>query len=338
MELSFERYYEQFKCIASHCPDSCCYLWEVLVDEEAAQRYRQLPGELGNQLRSVLRLEDGETFMTLTPDRRCPMWRADGLCQLQFQLGHEALCQTCREFPRIRHDYGSFVELGLELSCPEAARLILSPTCHELITKSIPGAEEPDYPFDAMNLLLCTREQALKLVDNSQYNPGQILACLILYSYDIDAALDDPFWGIEELDPAACLTRAASLPLQGKLQPILDFYNQLEILTPQWQQRLQKYTPDFQWHPAARLLIRYFIRRYWLQAISDDALTDRVKFIAASCIVIHALGGDFVRTAQQYSKEIENDADNVNRILDAAFTEPGFTDLNLLGLLLKDTF
>ena len=47
------------------------------------------------------------------------MWRQDGLCRIQAELGHEALCKTCREFPRLRHDYGSFVELGLELH-PEA--------------------------------------------------------------------------------------------------------------------------------------------------------------------------------------------------------------------------
>ena len=29
-------------------------------------------------------------------------------------------------FPRLTHDYGDFAELGLELSCPEAAKLILN--------------------------------------------------------------------------------------------------------------------------------------------------------------------------------------------------------------------
>ena len=337
MRLSCERYYEQFSCLASRCPDSCCYLWEVLVDEEAASYYRRLPGPLGDQLRSVLRQEDGETFMTLTPDRRCPMWRADGLCELQAQLGHGALCQTCRDFPRLRHDYGSFTELGLELSCPEAARMILSPEGHDIVTQTVPGGEAPDYDPEIMSLLLRSREQALALVDDPRYTPGQILACLILYALEVEAAMDDPDDAPDIPDPAVSLHRLSSLTLTEDLNGMVDFYRQLEILTPQWRQRLKTFTPDFQWHPAARLLIRYFIRRYWLQAISDDALTDRVKFIAASCIVIHALGGDFERTAQQYSKEIENDAANVDRLLDATFSEPAFSDLNLLGLLLRQT-
>ena len=94
------------------------------MDEEAASFYRALPGVLGNDLRRVLKDEDGETVMAII-DGRCPMWRTDGLCRIQAELGHEALCKTCREFPRLTHDYGDFIEMGLELSCPEAARIIL---------------------------------------------------------------------------------------------------------------------------------------------------------------------------------------------------------------------
>ena len=75
----------------------------------AAAFYRSLPGALGDRLRSVLKDEDGDTVMTII-DRRCPMWRTDGLCDIQAALGHDALCKTCREFPRLTHDYGNFIE------------------------------------------------------------------------------------------------------------------------------------------------------------------------------------------------------------------------------------
>ena len=95
------------------------------VDDVSAARYRALPGALGDALRDVLKDTEDGTVMTIQ-NGRCPMWRQDGLCRIQAELGHDALCKTCRDFPRLRHDYGSFVELGLELSCPEAARLILT--------------------------------------------------------------------------------------------------------------------------------------------------------------------------------------------------------------------
>ena len=60
MELSFPKYYNEFRCIAAACPDSCCKEWTVDVDPEAAAMYRNLQGDLGDRLRSVLKdTEDG---------------------------------------------------------------------------------------------------------------------------------------------------------------------------------------------------------------------------------------------------------------------------------------
>jgi hypothetical protein len=54
-----------------------------------------------------------------------------------------------------------------------------------------------------------------------------------------------------------------------------------------------------------------------------------------SCLVIRLLGGDLAATAQLYSKEIENSIENVESILDGAYTRPAFTDNKLIGLLLS---
>ena len=69
--------------------------------------------------------------------------------------------------------------------------------------------------------------------------------------------------------------------------------------------------------------------------MSDYDLVSRVKLTVVSCLLISGLGGDFLQTAQLYSKEIENDADNVEAILDGAYTSPALTDAKLLGLLFK---
>lgn len=45
------------------------------------------------------------------------------------------------------------------------------------------------------------------------------------------------------------------------------------------------------------------------------------------------LPGEPVEKIQQYAKEIENDAQNVDDLLDGAFSHRAFTDENLLGLL-----
>ena len=49
---------------------------------------------------------------------------------------------------------------------------------------------------------------------------------------------------------------------------------------------------------------------------------------------MRALGGDFVQTAQLYAKEIENSAENVDAILEGAYSSPALTDDKILGFLL----
>ena len=85
----------------------------------------------------------------------------------------------------------------------------------------------------------------------------------------------------------------------------------------------------------SRPLAAYFIQRYWLQAVSDYDLICRAKLTIAACLLVNFMGGDFLQTAQQFSKEIENDPDNVEAILDGAYASPALTDANLLGLLLN---
>ena len=89
MNVSKPRYYDDFHCLAGSCPDSCCKEWDVDVDEASAANYRSLPGPLGDRLRQVLQDSDGGTVMTIE-EGRCPMWRPDGLCRIQAELGEQA--------------------------------------------------------------------------------------------------------------------------------------------------------------------------------------------------------------------------------------------------------
>ena len=330
MEITKPGYFDRFRCLAGHCPDSCCKEWEVQVDGDAAAFYRQLPGALGNDLRRCLRDEDGETYLTIA-DGRCPMWQRDGLCRIQAELGEAALCKTCREFPRLTHDYGDFVELGLELSCPEAARLILNEPVIP-VTEKIPGNGAAEYDAEAMEVLKATRAWALELLSNTDRAIGETLALLLLYGCQAQGELDGeeavPF------DGEATLETARELSQPGDAAEILPFFQSLEILTDTWKSRLHSPAPA-DWDSRTLALTRYFVNRYWLQAVSDYDLYSRVKFMVIACLLLRELGGDFEQTAQLLSKEIENDAGNMDALLDAAYEHPAFTDARLLGMLLE---
>ena len=330
MLITKPSYFDTFRCIAGACPDSCCKEWDVQVDAAAAAHYRALPGDLGNRLREVLYDEDGETYMAIV-DRRCPMWRDDGLCRIQAELGEGALCKTCREFPRLTHDYGDFIEYGLELSCPEAARILFATPDATRITREVPGGEEPEYDTEAMALLKASREQMLALLSDNSRDAADRLILALLYGYQAQSELDGG--DVLPFDPDSALEEARNLAKPGSKEEILNFFRSLEILTSQWKQRLdQPAGGDFP--PQLPILAKYMVERYWLQAVSDYDLYSRVKFTVIACLLMQILGGDLVSTAQLFSKEIENSADNVDTILDAAYSHPAFTDDKLLGLLL----
>jgi len=329
MEIIYPKYYEEFQCIASACPDSCCKEWEVDVDDASAAYYRSLDSDLGDALREVLKDTEDGAVMTIR-DGRCPMWRTDGLCRIQAALGHDALCKTCREFPRLRHDYGDFEELGLELSCPEAAHLILTRP-NELCVRQTSGGEEPEYDLEVMAILRRSRNVVLSYLETTKLPTNLALGVILVYAHHVQNWLD----GGEEavFDQTAGLALMEEHAKTGDWDSLVAFFKNLEILTPHWKQRLETPAQLGIWNKNQRELAVYFIVRHWLQAVSDYDLVGRVKFIIAACLLIHRLGGDFEQTAQLFSKEIENDLDNLEAIFDGAYMSPALTDLNLLSLL-----
>lgn len=127
MKITVPDYYRDFKCIAGACEDTCCAGWEVDVDEDSFRRYKRAAGSIGNRLRAVMiPKEDGwGCSFRLTPDKRCPFLNESKLCDIYTELGEEALCETCTNFPRFVHDYGAVREIGTAPSCFTAAQLMV---------------------------------------------------------------------------------------------------------------------------------------------------------------------------------------------------------------------
>ena len=334
-----ERYaacYRAFACLGGACPDSCCVGWEVVVDDDTAARYAAEPGELGDRLRSATTVDaDGDRIIAHV-NGHCPFWTREGLCEVQLRLGHDALCRVCREYPRLRQDYGSFVEYGLALSCPEAARLILSGTDAGWVEQQTDVPEEaPDYDPAVMALLQRTREPLLALLRDPQYTVGEALALALLYAYAVQDALESSL--PVDFDPAAALAELGQMPLQRgeSLAPLVAFHRSLEILTDRWRTMLE--TADAahpgSWRQEVRCLASYYVNRYWLQAISDHDVIWRTKQMLAACLMARLLPG--TDAIALYSKEVEHDGENVDCIWEAVDTDPAWTDLRLLGWLMS---
>ena len=140
MKINFPCYYKDFKCIADRCRHSCCVGWEIDVDENTAEVYRGLGGELGDEIRSHI----SGGVIGMCADGRCPFLDCRGLCRIISSLGEEFVSDICREHPRFYHSVGGRVEGGIGISCEEAARIILSSDGYADFIELSREIDEPD--------------------------------------------------------------------------------------------------------------------------------------------------------------------------------------------------
>ena len=148
MKLYAPTYYKKFKCIADRCEHSCCIGWEIDIDENTLEKYKQLKGGYGEAIKNSISLEDTPHFR-LGEGERCPHLDECGLCKIILSMGEDYLSDICREHPRF-YNFTNVAEVGIGMSCPEAARLILSsPDYRE--TEVVGEVEDvtDDVPFDS---------------------------------------------------------------------------------------------------------------------------------------------------------------------------------------------
>ena len=124
MKLYAPKYYKRFQCIADRCEHSCCIGWEIDIDADTLQAYQTLKEGYGVVIANSISTEDTPHFKLCEGDR-CPHLDEHGLCKIILNLGEDHLCDICREHPRF-YNFTGVAEVGIGLSCPEAARIVLS--------------------------------------------------------------------------------------------------------------------------------------------------------------------------------------------------------------------
>lgn len=126
MKLYAPDYYNDFKCIADRCQHNCCIGWEIDIDDDTFEYYKDVDSDFGKRLRDNIINQDDYNCFKLTENERCPFLNENNLCDIILNLSEDALCQICTDHPRFRNFYSDRIEVGLGLCCEEAAKLILT--------------------------------------------------------------------------------------------------------------------------------------------------------------------------------------------------------------------
>ena len=118
-------YYDDFKCIGSECPNSCCVGWEIDLDINTFQKYRDLHDSNINKCISVNQTPTYDKFAKIknVKDQRCSFLDKNNLCKIQKKYSEKLLSPTCSNFPRRKVDFGSKQLSSCLLSCPEISRI-----------------------------------------------------------------------------------------------------------------------------------------------------------------------------------------------------------------------
>jgi len=294
MRLCTPDYYDSFSCIADLCEDTCCEAWEVVVDEASAQRYQACTAPIGEKLRACLH-HDGEDHIFRLKNGKCPFLTDKKLCEIHAAIGEENLCRTCALYPRHVEEFGDRREMGLGLSCPEAARLIMAHT--EPITfpiKNIEGDPNPDADLDGRLYfsLFTARKTAFAIVQNRSYSIAERCALLLTFARRIQRLMDRRHIGdilplaADFLRQETC-TRALNKCRKGEkhdiMPSIVHACRSLEILTPRWDETLSslchgKFGKTFGKSHGYENYLVYWVFRYFLKAVYDRELLWRMQW------------------------------------------------------------
>ncbi|WP_080832496.1 flagellin lysine-N-methylase [Cohnella massiliensis] len=126
-------YMKDFKCIGAECEDTCCAGWRVSIDQQTMGMYHKSShAELSKKFKTEIvlnpvseRTATHYARMNVNPSTGNCSFLTEGMCSIQAALGEDYLSQTCATYPRVVNVVNELQEVSTQLSCPEAARVVL---------------------------------------------------------------------------------------------------------------------------------------------------------------------------------------------------------------------
>lgn len=349
---TFPTYYKKFRCIADKCSDTCCAGWDVVVDSESLKKYKALKGAYADKINSLITVDSDGDCIFISKEKHCPFLLESGLCEMHIKLGEEALCRTCRQFPRHKTYFGARVETGISLSCPEAARLITeSPDpiifeSEEIHAEIFPTAIDPERYF----ILYEARKTAINILQNRNFSIEKRIIAFLEFSQVIQVCLrKKEFVKVKKLTASDFLGKSCGEYLQKRASRALSRYfsdfKSMEMLNSNWLSELEKAEnaqisscPEYEWEFEHMMV--YFVFRYFMTAVFDGDLLTKSKFAAVSFIVIRRLQQEIasdkqarIRTMQKYSKEVEHSAQNMEYLCSAMKKSRFYSVENITNIL-----
>lgn len=327
MKIRVPSYFKDFKCIASECEDTCCAGWEIVIDEETNDVYQKVEGKFGDKLRSKIVEDDGDNIFVLNGNN-CPFLNKNNLCEIYRELGEKSLCYTCRQYPRYEEEFLDLKEMGISLSCPEAARIILrncKTTEFELSEDNEVGESEEYINENVLEDFLLCRNVIINIIELPKISLGAKGSVLLKFAKEVQDKIDlgdmdeikdiiekyNKSSFIEELINDLSKYKGNEGVKYNNVYEYFKTYRDLEHINPNDQLGLNKVLKSF-WKSEEdrefyidshkkfnsyyennmykfKNILVYFIFRYFMKSIFDYDISSKIKIAIISIIIIKEL-------------------------------------------------
>ena len=327
MKIRTPDYFEEFKCIADKCEDTCCAGWGIVIDDNSYKKYLNIKGPFGKELRSKIINDEDEHIFALNGDR-CSFLNDTNLCIIYNELGQDGLCYTCRQYPRYLEEFGNLREIGISLSCPEVARIILNKK--EVVKFNLLENDEEVNRYNDINpniyinLIQC-RKVVFDILQNRNITLVDRFTLLLLFINEIQAKIDtndinsiknikDKYSNKEFINEKIISFNKYNNKLEIKylnMYKIINIFKDLKHLKKDdilgledalryfWKDdddiniyaslnlNFNKYYKDNEY--KFEQIVLYYIFRYFMKAVYDYDVLAKIKFALISFIVIKEL-------------------------------------------------
>ena len=190
MQFTFPNYYKKFSCIAGTCPDTCCAGWQIVIDDKTLKKYQHFKGPFRNRLHNDI---DWKEHIFRQYDRRCAFLNEENLCDIYTEAGPKMFCKTCRNYPRHIEEFEGLREISLSLSCPEAARILLSQKEKvQFVTRVKDTREEvyDDFDYLLFTALMDTRDALIEVIQDRTVPIQKRLWKVLAIAHDFQLCVD----------------------------------------------------------------------------------------------------------------------------------------------------
>ncbi len=190
MQFTFPNYYKEFSCIAGACPDTCCAGWQIVIDDKTLKKYQHFKGPFRNRLHNDI---DWKEHVFRQYNHRCAFLNEENLCDIYTEAGLKMFCSTCRNYPRHIEEFEGLREISLSLSCPEAARILLSQKEKvQFVTREKETREEvyDDFDYLLFTALMDTRDMLIDVIQNRNIPIQKRLWKVLAIAHDFQLCVD----------------------------------------------------------------------------------------------------------------------------------------------------